>query len=104
MAYRIIGWAAVLTVLAMPAFAPNASAQGRPTCGDRSDLLAQLKEKFDEKPTGVGLTGNGTVVELTKSSSGSWTLLLSFADGRSCLMAAGENWEQTPEQTAGKRL
>jgi hypothetical protein len=104
MAYRLIGWAAVLTVIAVPAFAPSGWAQGRPTCGDRSDLLAQLKEKFDEKPTGVGLTGNGTVVELTKSSSGSWTLLLSFADGRSCLMAAGENWEQAPEQTADRRL
>jgi hypothetical protein len=42
---------------------------------------------------------------LTRSGSGSWTILLSFADGRSCLMAAGENWEQAPEQTAaGKSL
>ena len=99
MAYRIVGWAAVLAVIAMPAFA-----QGRPTCGERSELLAQLKEKFAEKPSGVGITGNGTVVELTTSTTGSWTLLLSFADGRSCLMAAGENWEQAPQQTAGKKL
>lgn len=99
MSNRMLGWAAVLTVIALPAMA-----QGRPTCGERSDLLAQLKEQFEESPSGVGVTGNGTVVELTTSQSGSWTLLLSFPDGRSCLMAAGENWEQAPQRTARRSL
>ncbi len=74
----------------------------RPTCGERTDMLANLKDKFHEQPSGIGITGNGGVVELLTSETGTWTLMLSFPNGRSCLMAVGENWEQAPAKPKGR--
>jgi hypothetical protein len=73
-------------------------------CGDRGDMLVQLKDKYQEDPAGFGLTGNGAVVELMTSENGSWTLMLSFPNGRSCLMATGDGWElwKNMKKVAGK--
>lgn len=80
--------AAVLALLTSPALAQQPAA-----CGDRESVVARLKEKFHESPTGFGMTGGGAVMELMTSDSGSWTLILSFPNGRSCLMATGDGWE-----------
>ena len=80
----------------------SAQARGRATCGDRQEILAQLKGTYDEKPTAFGTTGDGGVVELTTSSNGSWTLMLSLPNGRACLIATGEDWEQWPQQLTGR--
>ena len=100
MAFRLVPIAGlVLAMLATPAVAQQ---QQRSSCGDRSDLLTQLKDKYKETPTGIGMTGQGSVVELMTSENGSWTLVISFPNGRSCLMATGEGWELWQARMAGK--
>jgi len=91
---------ALASLIAGPALAQQMP--GQQMCGPRSDLLAQLKDKYKETPTGFGMTGSGAVVELMTGENGSWTLVLSFPDGRSCLMAAGEGWELWQARMAGK--
>lgn len=95
----------ILTMIASFALAEPAQAeQTSPACGDRADIITQLKNHHHETPTGFGLTGNGAVVELMTSDEGSWTLLLSFPNGRSCLMGTGEGWElwKNLKKVAGK--
>ena len=72
------------------------------TGATRQEILAQLKGTYDEKPTAFGTTGTGGVVELTTSKSGSWTLMLSLPNGRACLIATGEDWEQWTQQLTGR--
>lgn len=98
---RILWFALGLTVAAHAA-APDAAAQSRPMCGARTEIIAQLKGAFDEKPTALGTTGDGAVVELTTSQRGTWTLMLSLPGGRSCLIASGEDWEQWPQLLTGR--
>jgi hypothetical protein len=69
-------------------------------CGDRAALLAQVAKEFGENPTAIGLASNGGVVELLSSTTGTWTLIITFAtrsaapgNGRTCLIAAGEGWQ-----------
>jgi hypothetical protein len=98
MKYRFRTLFAALALLAStPAFA-----QQQMACGDRNDLLAHLKDKFKESAAGAGMTGNGAVMELMTSDSGSWTLILTFPTGRSCLVATGDGWEQWQKKMAGK--
>jgi len=92
MMYRMFTLAIAVACTAAPALAQQTE---RP-CAQRNDVLAQLKDQYDEKPVGVGMTENGAVIELTTSESGTWSLVLSFPNGRSCLMATGESWEQAP--------
>lgn len=98
---KVLWFALGLTAAALPAI-PDAAAQARPMCGDRATILAQLKGAYDEKPAALGTTGDGAVVELTTSDSGTWTLMLSLPSGRTCLIASGENWEQWPQLLTGR--
>ncbi|MGQ0674929.1 MAG: hypothetical protein ACT4N4_02415 [Rhodospirillales bacterium] len=98
MQYRFFIAVAALLLTAAPALA-----QGQMPCGDRDELLAKLKAEYKETPAGFGMTGGGQVVELLTSEKGSWTLLLSLPNGRSCLIGSGEGWElRSAKKTAGR--
>jgi hypothetical protein len=97
MKYRFLTLIAAMMLLSTtPALAQQMA------CGDRNDLLAHLKDKFKESATGAGMTGNGAVMELMTSDSGSWTLILTFPTGRSCLVATGDGWELWQKKMAGR--
>ncbi|MGI9424064.1 MAG: hypothetical protein ACR2PA_12795 [Hyphomicrobiaceae bacterium] len=70
-------------------------ANARPVCGPRDQALRQLEHHHSEQVFGRGLAPDGTaMMELFVSKSGSWTVLVSRPDGRSCIIAAGESWHQ----------
>jgi hypothetical protein len=93
----------LLALAALPMLAaPLAAEEQTPACGDRHDVLAKLKTEFHETPSAFGLTEEGAVVELMTSDNGSWTLLLSFPGGRSCLIALGNNWEGAKPKPPGR--
>lgn len=73
-------------------------------CGDRDAVLRTLDGKYAEKPASVGLANNGTVVEVLTSEDGTWTIVMTAPNGRSCLLAAGEYWQTLPAKMAGRTL
>jgi hypothetical protein len=76
-----------------------AGAQAAPACGKRGDVLAELSEKFKEAPVGIGLAGNGGLIELLTTKTGTtWTLIITLPNGPTCFLAAGRDWQ--PRQTA----
>jgi hypothetical protein len=44
------------------------------------------------------------VFEVLASPSGSFTIILTQPNGLSCVMAAGENWENLPKRLAGAHI
>lgn len=80
--------------VAMVAASEQPSQGNRPICGPRPFLLAQLKSKYSESPKSMGLAANGSVLEVLTSVSGTWTILLTTPSGITCLIAAGEHWEE----------
>jgi hypothetical protein len=74
----------------MAAAAPPASAQ---SCGDRDDMIGQLGERHHEKLMAAGLHDPQHLVELWATEDGAtWTLLISRADGYTCVLGAGSGW------------
>lgn len=67
-------------------------------CGDRAQLLDTLASQYDEEPVAMGLDDRGAVLEVLTSPSGTWTLLLTYPSGRTCLMASGVAFERLPVQ------
>lgn len=64
-------------------------------CAPRGHTLGQLEKKHQEHVSGRGLTPDGKAMfELFISKTGSWTVLASKPDGRSCFVAAGDSWHQ----------
>lgn len=80
------------TLIAMATTA--ADAQTIP-CGSHAQIAAFLKDKFQELQDAFGVVGDKAVLELYVSDGGAtWTILLTDISGRSCILAAGDTWEQ----------
>jgi hypothetical protein len=70
-----------------------AAAQPRPICGERSKILQHLDTSYREKPQALGLSADGGVLEVLASPNGSWTILISYPNRPTCMIAAGQAWE-----------
>lgn len=92
--------AAALTGAAFLLASP-AGAQG--VCGSREAALDYLLGRYQERPRAVGLAADGRLVEVLVAPSGSWTILVSRADGVSCVVATGEAWQVLPAPPEGPR-
>jgi len=81
-------------------------AQGTP-CGARSAIVEQLGTRYHETRRAIGIASNSAVLEVFASDdSGSFTILATMPDGRSCLIASGEDFEAVTEPlpAAGKEI
>jgi hypothetical protein len=76
-----------------------APAQAQMICGLRDDMGRMLDQRFAEQPKAAGIAGD-KVVELLVSENGSWTILITGPDGRSCVVTGGEEWTDKPMQPA----
>lgn len=67
---------------------------GEVICAERSEMLRRLEVEYGATRQGRGLRGPDAVIEVwAVRSTGEWTLVQSYADGRACIIAMGENWE-----------
>lgn len=74
---------------------PHAEAEGRQACAQRGEVIRKLEERFGETLRSIGLQQDENLVEVYSSErTGTWTILMTRPDGMSCLLAAGELWEQ----------
>ncbi len=81
-------------IAASALFLSASSANAEQFCAPRDRAVIQLEKQFEELVFGQGLAANGKrMIELFVSEKGSWTVLVSDPNGRSCVMASGENWQ-----------
>jgi hypothetical protein len=77
-----------------------AGAQAR-YCTPHGDMVAQLGQKYQEKQFASGAVGQVAVMEVFVADSGTWTVVVTDVTGKSCIIAAGDAWEQTPLMLSG---
>jgi hypothetical protein len=82
---RPLGAALALSLL--PAAAAAAG------CAPRDVIVERLEGQFSEALNGAGLRDGQSVFEVWASpDSGTWTILVTAADGTSCVVAHGTGW------------
>ena len=59
----------------------------------RAEMVKSLAEKFKENPAAVGVVNPSAVIEVFVSADGTWTILATGTDGKSCVLSAGDGWE-----------
>ena len=73
---------------------PAANAEETAACAERAGVVRKLQEKFGETLRSLGLQRDDAVVEVYASeATGTWTILMTRPDGSTCLLAAGQRWE-----------
>ena len=72
-------------------------ARAEPRCGPRAEVLEMLGERYEETRRGIGVAGPTQVLEVFASVEGSWTVLVTDPEGRSCMVASGRGWEDLRE-------
>ena len=89
--------------IALIACTPHAEAGETGACAARGEVVAKLAQRFGETLRSVGLQRADGLVEVYASeTTGTWTILVTRPDGMSCLLAAGELWEEEPKAAAGE--
>ena len=75
-----------------------APATGQMLCGPRDGLAELLKQRFGETQQAVGVSADARrIVELFVAPDGSWTIVVTDTQGRSCIVLTGKDWNQTPQ-------
>lgn len=73
-------------------------------CADRDSIIDKLDLEYGETLEGKGHTYSGGILEIFRSSEGSWTIIVTTpgigGDLQSCLLAHGESWETLPPRFA----
>jgi hypothetical protein len=62
-------------------------------CAQRSLVISQLAKNFKEQQTALGVDSGGRVIELFLSNKGSFTILVSYPNNQSCILATGQGWQ-----------
>lgn len=71
------------------------------TCGPRNQLVVQLTEKYHELRQGAGLSSATQVVEFWASDrTGTFSILVTYPNGTTCILATGNNWTAFEPNTA----
>jgi hypothetical protein len=74
-----------------------ALAQGA-QCAPRDTVTAALGGKYGETRRGIGLAGQGAVMEVyAADATGTWTILMTLPNGMSCMIASGQGYEAITE-------
>jgi hypothetical protein len=57
------------------------------------DFRVELDRNFLEAPVAIAIANNGALIELyAKRDKSSWTLVMTRPGGLSCVLVAGEEW------------
>ncbi len=82
-----------LATAAVMTLAGAAAAQSN--CAPRDVIVERLTAGYHEGLAGGGLRSETQVLEVWAApETGTWTVLITRADGMTCVMASGTNWHQ----------
>ena len=74
-------------------------------CGDYAIFVKSLQKTYQETSRGKGVSGGGyLVIELFTSAKGTWTILTTQTNGKTCITNAGEGWIDSKPEPIGEKL
>ena len=89
-----------LIVTLVAAFASQASAQS--ACLPHEKMTDLLDGRYSEQRIAAGLETGGRLIEVFATADRrTWTLVMSTADGASCVVAAGLEWQDVEPKGDG---
>ncbi len=70
-------------------------------CAPTEQMTQRLTRQFGETRTAMGIRGPDQIMEIwTREDGQSWTMVITYAEGNSCIVAMGETWMTLVPETA----
>ena len=63
-------------------------------CAPSEEMRSRITTQFGQHLASRGIRDPDQTMELWSSPRGDWTLVISYASGRRCIVAMGEHWDQ----------
>lgn len=82
----------VFIISSMPSFG-LANPIAEVVCAPKDRLEQKLRVQFGNSPMAMGVRSPSEIMEIWTSDAGDWTLVITYASGRSCIVAMGESWQ-----------
>ncbi|MGR3804534.1 hypothetical protein [Marinibacterium profundimaris] len=82
-------------LLSLPASAALANPLAEVICDTTPRMRDRLEHQFGTRQEATGLRGPEEIMEVWTDTRGDWTLVMTYATGTSCIVAMGEDWQQT---------
>lgn len=70
---------------------------GQAPCADTAYVKERLATEYKESVHSRGITESGYLVEIWRAETGSWTVVVTTPDGRSCFPLAGQSFDVIDE-------
>lgn len=64
-------------------------------------MVKVLNAKYQESQRALGLINEKAMMEVYISPAGTWTMVVTNDAGLTCVLAAGEAWDEMPEKALG---
>ena len=69
----------------------------QPNCAPRDTITTQMAEKWGEVSQGGGLQSDNRIYEVwSNKKTSTWTIVVTHANGMTCVMATGNHWTPNP--------
>ncbi|MBA4784042.1 MAG: hypothetical protein H2045_12590 [Rhizobiales bacterium] len=102
---RITAILLIASSLGLAASRPVAADPAASRCGQHTKIVTFLEKRYGETPRGIGLVSDKGVMQVYVSEeNGTWTILVTSAEGQACVMAAGKGWEDVKQEARGKKV
>ena len=86
---------AIASVLSSPVLAKSPIAEV--LCEPTPRLHEKLKRQFNAQRVASGVRGPEQIMEVWNTQHGSWTMIVTYATGTSCIVAMGQDWYMRAE-------
>jgi len=70
-------------------------------CGDQKNIKELLGKQHAESQKAIGLINEKVIIEIYTSAKGTWSILMTYSTGRSCIIAAGKSWQEIKQAPPG---
>jgi hypothetical protein len=96
---KIIGLACALAIGTLYSSVALSAVQDQ--CGPRDQVVKVLNAKYQESQRALGLINERAMMEVYISPAGTWTMVVTNEAGVTCVLAAGEAWDELPTKALG---
>jgi hypothetical protein len=97
---KMIGLACALTISTL-SFSAALPAKAQEQCAPRDKVVKVLNAKYQESQRALGLINEKAMMEVYISPAGTWTMVVTNDAGLTCVLAAGEAWDEMPAKAFG---